>query len=97
MPRIKSSTTLTHGERAALESSGHSKHDVQEILAAIRKTSYFMVEDGQEDKPISEDEALALLGREEWIRGLARSTFHAETTRYALNGQRVKMVSRVWS
>lgn len=94
MPKDK--ITLTAIEKQLLEMSGHSKQDIQDILKAIKKTTYELLGNNGLNKEISTDEAIEILGREEWVRGIARSTFYIHTTRSGLNGERVAMHSKVY-
>lgn len=88
---------LTRTEKIELEQSGYSKADIQEINNAINKTSYALVDNDGNQQKISADEALTLLGRAEWLRGIARSAFYITTTRFGLNGEKVAMHSRVYT
>lgn len=81
--------TLTKEERNMLIASGHSKSDITEIVSAIKKAEYFLLAPDGKETPISFDEAVSILGREEWARGIARATFYSQTTRYGLNDEKV--------
>lgn len=80
--------TLTKEERDMLMSSGHSKNDINEIVASLKKTTYFL-KCGAVEKPLTPTEAIDILGRTEWAKGVARATFYSETTRWGLNDERV--------
>lgn len=88
--------TLTDPEKKELENSGYSKQDIQCIVSAIKKTTYALVQQDGTQLTIGPQEALERLGREEWIRGIARSAFYVDTTRYGLNGERISLHSKVY-
>lgn len=79
---------LTADEKEMLMKSGHSKSDINEIVSCVKKTKYFL-KNGQEETPLSPEEAINILGRDEWAKGIARATFYGETTRWGLNNERV--------
>lgn len=79
---------LTTDEKTMLMKSGHSKNDINEIVSSVKKTKYFL-KNGQEETPLSPEEAINILGRDEWARGVARATFYGESTRWGLNDERV--------
>ena len=88
--------TLTKQEKAELKEKGYSFSDIQEIVKGAKKTIYYLIADGNQTS-IDENEAIERLGREEWLRGLARSSFHIGTNRYGLNGETVRMETRLYS
>jgi len=89
--------TLTKTEKQQLRDSGYSAADVSEISSMIKKTSYALVTEKNEKLTISEKEAIKRLGRDEWIRGICRSVFYTETTRYGLNGERLHLYTKNYS
>lgn len=88
---------LTPSDCILLQSIGHSNTDIAEIRHGIKKTTYFILDEKSNKSQITEDEALTILGREEWLRGIARSSFYMETTRYGLAGERVRMETKLFS
>ena len=88
---------LTNEEKISLEESGYSKGDIQQILKAINKTRYALVTDDNRKLTISESEAIERLGREEWVKGIARSTFYIDTIRFGMSGERIAMHSKVYA
>ena len=89
-------TKLTSGERATLRNEGYSVNDIREITRTIKTTTYNEVLPSGETRAISEATAISILGREEWLRGVARSAFHVETTRYGKKGERIHLYSKIW-
>ena len=81
---------LTADEETMLMKSGHSKSDINQIASCVKKTKYFL-KNGQEETPLSPEEAINILGRDEWAKGVARATFYGETTRWGLNDERVTL------
>lgn len=88
--------TITKEEKRSLTLQGYSRTDINEIIRAARKTSYFLV-CGQQRLTIPESEAVERLGREEWLKGITRSAFHIDTTRHGLNGEMIHMHSKVYA
>ena len=93
---MKYPSTLTKEEKELLSSSGYSNSDIQQICAAVKKTKYALVTPDGKKLTITEQEAVERLGREEWLRGIARSTFYIDTIRYGLNNERIAMHSKVY-
>ena len=89
--------TLTKEEKKQLEDSGYSKADIQQITAAIKKTEYFLVTPTGQRLIIPQSEAIERLGRKEWLRAIAKSTFFVNTTRYGLNNERIALHSIVYA
>ena len=87
---------FTDKEKEALRQSGHSNADIYFILSALKKTRYALIEANGDRKDISEDEAIRRLGREEWVKGVARSAFYITTTRFGINGERIAMHSKTY-
>lgn len=84
-------TVLTRDDRKFLDKIGHSISDIAEIGKFLGKTRYELITPDGETLTISENEAITRLGREEWLRGIGKSTFFVETTRWGLNGERVRI------
>ena len=94
----KTTNKLTETEKTVLRSTGHSFSDVREISNSIKNTKYYIIiQETGKQKEIDEEKAIRTLGREEWLRGISRSTFYNETTRWGINGERIKMVTKNWS
>lgn len=87
---------LTEKEKQELIDSGHSRADIQFICSAIRRTSYALVSQDGRQLTITEEEAIRRLGRHEWVRGVARSAFYINTTRNGLNGERIRLHSKMY-
>ena len=88
--------TLSAEDKKILELSGHSRSDIAEIQSAIKQTSYAVVCDNGERLTISQEEAIRRLGRVEWLRGIARSAFYADTTRIGIKGERIALHSKMY-
>ena len=86
--------TLTKEDREMLIASGHSRSDIIEIVSSLKKTEYFLKSPSGDETSITPEEAASILGREEWARGVARSTFYSESTRYGLADERVVIRSK---
>lgn len=89
-------TKLSNTEIIRLRESGFSSNDIKEINTAIKKTTYHLVLPTGEKKEITASEAIDTLGRDEWVKGVARSTFYVETTRTGLSGEKVHIYSKTW-
>ena len=96
MPKLPKNPFLTSEEIMTLNLSGHSHDDIAEIEHAIKKTSYHIILTDGTRKPLQRDEAISILGREEWVRGIARSAFYVNTVRTADSGERISFHSRVY-
>lgn len=94
---MKYPSTLTKQEKEKLSSSGYSNSDIQQICGAVKKTKYALVSPDGKKHTITEEEAVERLGRDEWLRGIARSTFYIDTIRYGLNNERIAMHSKVYA
>lgn len=73
MVRDMSMIKLTEEDKKLLLSWGYTESDFQQITEATSKskTTYEL-----ENAPIGREEAIRLLGREQYLAGIARSTFH---------------------
>lgn len=63
---------LTNKDKILLNKWGFQEIDFLSIKEAIAKTDYFL----NLEVKVSEEEAIALLGREKFLNGIAWSTFH---------------------
>ena len=68
---------LTLKDKAYLYNNGYSLEDVKQIECCIRHTIYY----DKEDKCISRKKAIEILGREKWLSGMSRSSFHWSAVR----------------
>lgn len=77
---------LTAKDRKFLLSWGYEERDFQQIERATRKsnTSYTLGV-----TPIDREEAIQLLGRENYLSGIARSAFHSSAVRETDDGRTV--------
>lgn len=87
---------LTKDERIILNQRGYSLTDIREIQRSIKQTTYHLILPNVTDKPLTLSQVIDMMGREQWLEGLARSTFHTEAFRTGLNGERIRFYSRVW-
>lgn len=71
---------LTNKDKKYLIAIGYSDNDLTAIEDAIRNIRY----DVFDSIPINitQKEAIRLLGREEYLSGVARATFHSSAVRY---------------
>ena len=69
---------LTKEDKALLLSWGHSEDDFSQIEKATKKmmTTYEL-----ECKEISREDVIEILGRTEYLSGIARSAFHGSASR----------------
>lgn len=81
---MKEVMKLTSADMALLLEWGHPESDFQQIEEAFKKskTKYKFG-----DKPISREEAISLLGREQYLSGISRSAFHYTAARETPDGQ----------
>ena len=91
------SISLTHTDKSFLESKGHSHADIVEIVHCLKYTVYSLVTDDGTTLTIDVKEAIERLGREEWLKGIARSSFYSETTRTGLAGEKVLIRTKNWA
>lgn len=77
---------LTRTDKELLLSWGHPESDLPQIEEAFKKskTKYELG-----DKPISREEAISLLGHEQYLSGIARSAFHMTAARETFDGKTV--------
>lgn len=80
---------LTEKDKKYLLDLGHSPSDFPQIEAVTRYTTYERKgkEPGAGFATISQEEAVQLLGREEFLSGLSRSAFHASAVRESDTGE----------
>lgn len=71
---------LNDEDKRFLQKIGYSADEFQQIEYAMRasQTLYYV-----DDVPISREEAIRILGREEYISGVARSAFHGSSLRFS--------------
>lgn len=74
---------------------GYSHADINEIVRAAKKTEYSLLCDN-ERLTIGEKEAHDRLGHDEWLKGILRSAFHVETTRYGKHGEKIHLHSKIY-
>ena len=67
---------LTKQDKELLKRYGHSEDDIKQIARAIQRTEYTV--DGAQ---ITADEAVTILGREDFLSGISRSAFHYTASR----------------
>lgn len=77
---------LTEDDKRLLRSWGHEESDFAQIEEAFSasKTKYEL-----NDKPISREKAIEVLGRECYLSGIARSAFHFTAERETQSGDSV--------
>lgn len=75
---------LTVADKELLRSWDHPESDFQQIEQAMQKSKTTYKMDG---KRITRDEAQTLLGRREWLSGIARSAFHFTAARKTADGK----------
>jgi len=76
---------FTLKDKALLRSWGHSEKDFAQIEEATRSSNTRYVVDGRE---VSREEAIRILGRKEYLSGIARSAFHYSAMRTDDRGNR---------
>ena len=81
---MKEVIKLTSADKALLLDWGHSESDFPQIEEAFKKskTKYKL-----DATPISREEAISLLGREQYLSGIARSSFHYTACRQTPDGK----------
>lgn len=75
---------ITKEEKMYLESCGYGRKDLAQIREAIIRDNTTYEMDGV---PITREEAIARLGRRDYLSGIARSAFHFTALRIAENGK----------
>ena len=88
-------TTLTAKEKSQLKEKGYSTSDLNEITRGIKITKYILILE-KKTKEISEEEAIKRLGREEWLKGIAKSSFNMESIREGLKGERIMLKTKLY-
>lgn len=76
---------LTKSDKEYLKSRGYLDEDMEQIERATVKTVYML---NHKDR-ISCTKAIELLGREVFLSGIGRSTFHWNTARETADGKNV--------
>jgi len=74
---------LTENDKTILLDFGYENKDFPQIELALRKTKYTT----KGGNKISRKEVVEILGRKEFLSGIARSAFHWTATRISLSGQ----------
>lgn len=80
---------LSGRDKKYLESIGYSEGDFPQIQEAIGKTEYTC-----QSKKIRQHDAINILGRRNYLSGVARSAFHWTSSSVAENGAVVYFDSR---
>lgn len=83
---------LTKEDKNLLSGWGYPEDDFEQIERALAKTktTYELFNDeNNEDKEISREEAIEILGRETYLSGIGRSAFHWSSVRENEEGQKV--------
>lgn len=89
--------TLSASDKRFLSGIGHSPKDIQDISFALKKTIFTITIQGHR-VPIPAEEAIDILGRELFLKGIAWSTFHYTCRRENTEGKEVHFdSSHAWS
>lgn len=80
---------LTSEDKKLLTEWFYSEEDCKQIERATTKTIYDYYDDKGRKITIKAEEAIAMLGREKYLSGIARSTFHWSSCRENEKGQTV--------
>ena len=75
---------LTSEDKKVLKGNGYSNEDMIQIEKATTKTAYEF-----NGEKISQKKALEILGRREYLSGIARSSFHWSSVRNNDDGEKV--------
>lgn len=67
---------LTQSDINLLKNWGHPDSDIRQIEEATAVTSYTLIEGDEKEEKISRNEAMSVLGREDYLSGISRSAFH---------------------
>ena len=73
---------LTNKDKEYLIAIGYSDNDLTAIEDAIRNIRYEVEVFDSIDINITQKEAIRLLGREQFLSGVARATFHSSAVRH---------------
>ena len=71
---------LTKEDKKLLKGCGVEEEDFDQIERATKKTVYEL-KDKDGTREITQEEALRILGREEFLSGISRSSFHYSAVR----------------
>ncbi len=86
---------LSPDDKDLLRSWNHTDRDIDQISDAIRRTTYTAYIPGTtRGKRISADAAVEILGRKDFLSGIARSAFHFTALRVNGTGTEVYFDSR---
>ena len=81
---------LTTNDIELLKSWGYLQEDIPQIQKAISRSSYSLYNEKTDDENfISASEALDILGRKEFLSGIARSAFHWSSCRRTSKGDAI--------
>ena len=80
---------LSFEDKIMLQEMSVPEKDFAQIEAAAQKTKYYILP-GKER--ISRSKAIQILGRKNYLSGLARSAFHWDAIRYADDGSATKVL-----
>lgn len=80
---------LTNEDKELILDWGHSEDDFWQIEEAMKKkyTTYELT--GADARVITREEAIEILGREEYLSGICRSAFHFSAFREGYGGREV--------
>jgi len=80
---------LTGEDKKLLTEWGYPEEDFNQIERATTKTTYALSENGKIHSKVTADEAIDILGREDYLSGMGRSAFHWSACRENKEGQRI--------
>lgn len=67
---------LTETDQKLLKKRGYSDKDFSQKETAINTSKYYIYNDQKKSVSITPEKAIKLLGKEEFLSGIARSAFH---------------------
>lgn len=69
-----------------LKDGGYSEEDIKQIKTSGKYLKLTYIREDSTEKKINQPTALSILGRKEFVSGMARSAFHYTAMRDAKNG-----------
>ena len=86
---------LANADKNMLKEYGYEEEDFAQIQRALDKRNTKYTTYADDGKPITREEAIKLLGRENFLSGLARSCFHYTAVRVVNGNVRVYCYTQI--
>lgn len=89
---------LTTRDKNYLKYIGYDEKDVEAIDYCSRHCTYMVVENShpQIKTPIDREKCIKIIGKMQWLNGIARATFHRDACRYNDKGTKYVYITNTY-